>query len=254
MTNTDVEDQQSRRRPYSVIVGELAKAQKKRTRGAPAYSIYVNRKVGRFIAAAAYKSGLTPNAVTTISAAFSACAILTIALVKPTPIIGVAIWLLLAIGYAFDSADGQLARLLGGGTVAGEWLDHVVDATKISSLHLAVLVCVYRFYDLPSTWLLLIPIGFCIVGAVVFFIIILNEQLKGAHGRTAQVSGNHSTPLRALVAAPMDYGLLCLVFALLGFHVAFFMLYSLLFVANAVYLLIAGVKWFKDMTRLGATA
>ena len=57
---------------------------------------------------------------------------------------GVVVSLLLILGYALDSADGQLARLLGGGTPEGEWLDHVIDSAKLATIHLAVLVSLYR--------------------------------------------------------------------------------------------------------------
>jgi phosphatidylglycerophosphate synthase len=241
---------EGRAAPYSQIVAQLANAQKGRSRGAPAYSIYVNRKVGRYFAAGAYKAGLTPNAVTGVSAAFTFTAIVLIALLPPSWPLGIGVWLLLAVGYAFDSADGQVARLRGGGSPSGEWLDHIVDATKISSLHLAVLISMYRFFDLPNPALLLVPIVYCLVAAVIFFAIILNEQLERSH-RAAPQPGEHSSLLRSLVAAPMDYGILCLVFILLGSPPVFFVVYSLFLIANTLYLIVASNKWFHDMARLG---
>lgn len=89
------------------------------------------------IAAAAFQAGLTPNIVTLISATLTFTALALVALVEPSAWLGVGLALLLALGYAFDAADGQLARLRGGGSASGEWLDHMVDATKISCLHLA---------------------------------------------------------------------------------------------------------------------
>ena len=61
-------------------------------------------------------------------------------------------------GYALDSADGQVARLTGGGSLLGEWLDHMIDSTKIAALHLAVLLHACRHTDLPAGWLL-VPLG-----------------------------------------------------------------------------------------------
>ncbi|MFP3386663.1 CDP-alcohol phosphatidyltransferase family protein, partial [Tritonibacter sp. SIMBA_163] len=84
------------------------------------------------------------------------------------------------VGYAFDSADGQLARLRGGGTPAGEWLDHVVDSIKTTALHLAVLIGWYRHYDVTDVRLLLIPIGFTLVASVFFFVQIVTDQLRRA--------------------------------------------------------------------------
>jgi phosphatidylglycerophosphate synthase len=243
---------------YLGTVRRLASAQKKAARGAPPYSIYVNRRVGRYLAAWAYRAGLTPNAVTGISAAFTFAGIALIATVEPVWWLGLVVWLLLAAGYAFDSADGQVARLRGGGSASGEWLDHVVDALKISTLHLAVLISAYRFFELSNDALLLVPIGYCIVAAVSFFAMILNDQLKAAYGAasaSAAVTGpaakaDGRSRLRSLVLVPTDYGFLCMLFVLLGFPALFFVAYAAFFAANAAHLALASVKWFKDMGRL----
>jgi phosphatidylglycerophosphate synthase len=243
---------------YLGTVRRLASAQKKAARGAPPYSIYVNRKAGRYLAAWAFRAGLTPNAVTGISAALTFSGIALIATVEPTWWLGLVVWFLLAAGYAFDSADGQVARLRGGGSASGEWLDHVVDALKISTLHLAVLISAYRFFDVPNDALLLIPIGYCIVAAVSFFAMILNDQLKAAYGAVsasaavtgAEAKADGRSRLRSLVLVPTDYGFLCMLFVLLGFPVLFFVAYTAFFVANAAHLALASVKWFRDMGRL----
>ena len=239
---------------YLDTVRRLSSAQKTAARGAPAYSIYVNRKVGRYLAAAAYRAGLTPNMVTAISAVFTFSGIALLALGQPSWAVGVSVWLLLAIGYAFDSADGQVARLRGGGSPSGEWLDHVVDSIKISSLHLAVLITAFTHFDLPHPGWLLVPIGFTVVAAVSFFAMILNDLLKAAHPVGRPAAGGRSTLWRSLLGAPTDYGLLCAAFILLGAPGLFFGVYTLLFVANAGYLVLALGKWFRDMSALGAAA
>ncbi len=154
----------------------------------------------------------------------------------------------LMIGYALDSADGQLARLRGGGSTSGEWLDHMIDATKISTLHLAVLVCAYRYFDFSAAGWLLIPIGFTIVAAVSFFGMILNEQLK--RGRGAPEEPVSSSPLRSLLVLPTDYGVLCLIFLVLGAPMVFFAAYTVLFLGSAGYLALACIKWFNVMRSL----
>lgn len=237
---------------YRATVARLASAQKGAARGAPAYSIYINRKLGRYIAAWAYRAGLTPNGVTAMSATFTFTAIVLLATVPPVWWSGVLIWILLAVGYAFDSADGQVARLRGGGSAAGEWLDHVVDALKISTLHIAVLISAYRFFDLPSDAWLLVPIGFSVVANVTFFAMILNDQLKHVRGRKGTAESGGGSRLRSFLVIPTDYGLLCFVFVLLGAPVVFFVVYGLLFLANAGFLLLAAVKWFRDMVALDA--
>ncbi len=236
---------------YFDTVRRLASAQKTAARGAPPYSVYVNRRIGRYLAAGAYRLGLTPNNVTAISAGFTFCAIGLLAIGEPSWWLGIAVWLLLAIGYAFDSADGQVARLRGGGSPSGEWLDHVVDSIKISTLHLAVLITMFTHFPLNNSGWLLVPIGFAAVAAVTFFAMILNDLLKAKHAPLSPPGAAPRTPLRSLLGVPTDYGVLCLAFVLLGAPLAFLGLYILLFVANALYLALALGKWFRDMTALG---
>lgn len=237
---------------YRDTVRRLGAAQKRAARGSPPYSIYVNRPIGRYLAAAAYRAGLTPNAVTAISAAFTFTAIGVLAAAPPSWWVGALVWLLLAVGYAFDSADGQVARLRGGGSPAGEWLDHVVDCVKLSSLHLAVVVTAFLHFDLPTAWLL-VPMGFTVVAAASFFAMILNDLLKARYGAPTSLDSaapGGRSPIRSLAALPTDYGVICFVFLLLGWPSAFATVYTLLFVANLGYLALALVKWFRDMVAL----
>jgi phosphatidylglycerophosphate synthase len=238
---------------YVATVRKLASAQKKAAPGSPAYSILVNRPMGRLLAAACYLIGMTPNAVTAVSALFTFTGIALLAILPATWATGIAVWLLLAIGYGFDSADGQVARLRGGGSRSGEWLDHVVDSLKIVSLHLAVLISAFRFYHLDNPAWLLIPIGFTALNTVLFFAMILNDQLKAVHtAKTGQVVAptRKASLVRSLLVLPTDYGLLCLIFVALGAPIVFFVIYSFLFVATGGYFALASVKWFRDMVGL----
>ena len=232
-------------------VRRLAGAQKG-AQGAPAYSRFVNRPLGRVFAALAFHARLTPNGVTGLSAVATFSGIALLALARPSWATGVAVAALLVLGYALDSADGQLARLRGGGSPAGEWLDHMVDSLKIASLHLAVLVGWYRFeYVERGPWLLL-PLAFSVISVVLFFATLLNEALRAQHGALTRAArgGERPSTLRSLVVVPTDYGLLCLVFVLLGAPVAFTTVYGALALATAAYLLLASVKWFGEMGRL----
>jgi phosphatidylglycerophosphate synthase len=230
-------------------LGRLRYAQKS-TKGAPAYSRFVNRKAGRVLAAAAYRIGATPNQVTAVSALFTYAGIAVIALVPPAPPVGILVTALLVVGYALDAADGQLARLRGGGSAAGEWLDHVVDAAKISALHLSVLIAAYRHFDVSPEWLL-VPIGFAVVAAVMFFAMILNDLLRRAHNATSPNGVKHSA-VRSILVVPTDYGLLCVAFLTFGFPTVFGAVYALLFAANAAFLALALVKWFREARTLDA--
>ena len=242
---------------YTDTVRRLASAQKSAARGAPAYSLYVNRRVGRYLAALCFRAGLSPNAVTAISATLTFTGIVLVATARPSWCLGITVCLLLAAGYAFDSADGQVARLRGGGRLSGEWLDHVVDCIKITCLHLAVLISFFRFVAIPAEALLLVPIGYTVVAVTVFFAMILNDQLKNSRSNPSPVVGSirGSAPLpsswhRPVLMLPTDYGSLCLIFLALGYPSLFVALYCLLFGANSVHLVLALRKWFRDMVAL----
>jgi hypothetical protein len=100
---------------------------------------------------------------------------------------------------------------------------------------------------------LLIPLGFLLAETVSFFGMTLNDQLKHAHyasrGTRPPAVGRPST-LRSIVVIPTDYGVLCLAFLLLGAERAFLAGYTVLFAANAAFIVAASVKWFRDMTAL----
>lgn len=245
---------------YTDTVRRLAAAQKS-GKGAPAYSRFVNRKLGRLFAAAGFHLGMTPNGITVVSAAFSFAGIIALATVEPSWWLGVVITLLLVLGYALDAADGQLARLRGGGSVTGEWLDHMVDCLKISTLHMCVLISWFRFGTMDERWLL-VPIGYAIVAAVSFFAQILNEQLtknaalkRGAATSATAAPGEKPSVVVSLLKIPTDYGLLCLIFVLLGASDLFIAAYTLMFIGSAAYLAAASIKWFgqmKDLDRGGS--
>lgn len=232
-------------------VRRLAGAQKG-SQGAPAYGRFVNRPLGRLLAAVAFHRGMTPDAVTATSAAFTFSAITAIALAPHTWWVGVLVALGLVVGYALDSADGQLARLRGGGSPAGEWLDHMVDAAKIACLHLAVLIGLYRQGDLDEKWLLL-PLAYVVVDVVYFSAMLLNEALRGRHGAVTRAAptGHRPSVLRSLVLLPTDYGVECLVFVLLGSATAFLVAYSALLVCTAAFLVLALPRWRAEMAGLG---
>lgn len=244
---------EGRRESYGETVGRLAGAQKAAARSAPAYSRFVNRRVGRYLAALAYRAGLEPNAVTGISAFFTFSGIALLATVPPSWRLGVVVALLLVLGYAFDSADGQVARLRGGGTLAGEWLDHMVDSVKVVTLPLALLVGAYRFDTAPTAWLF-VPIASAIVSSVHFFAMILTEQLRRRSGTASLARDEPGRPswVRSLLVVPTDYGVLCWSFLLLGVPTAFLWVYSVLVALTGGFLALAVVKWFREIRALGA--
>lgn len=253
MTVTGARPARTQRQTFGDTWRRLSTAQKG-AQGAPAYSRFVNRRIGRVLAAVAFHAGLTPNAVTGISALFTFSGIALLTLVAPSWGTGVAVSACLVIGYALDSADGQLARLRGGGTPAGEWLDHMVDALKSTSLHLALLVGLYRFEPLGRGGWLLLPLAFSVVEVIHFFATLLNEALRAQYGaRTrAAPSTERVSVLRSLLVVPTDYGVLCLAFLLVGAPTVFLAIYGFLLAATAGYLALACVKWFHEIGRLAS--
>lgn len=236
---------------YVQALGQLAHAQKT-NKGAPAYSRFINRPLGRRFAARAYRLDATPNRVTAVSAVCTFSGLALVALADPTWIVALSVAALLVLGYGLDAADGQLSRLQGSGSAAGEWLDHVVDAVKMASLHLVILVCWYRFFDLDVLWLL-VPLAFQVVSATQFFAVILTDQLRRMHRAdrgTIRAGHGSSSTLYSLAVIPTDYGLMCVVFGLLWWHTGFVVVYSLLLLANAAFLAMALPKWFKEVKSL----
>ena len=233
---------------FREALDSLAGAQKT-SKGAPAYSRYVNRRLGRILAAAAYTRGLTPNQVTIVSALATLSGLAFLVLTDPATGTGLLVAALLALGYALDSADGQLARLTGKGTKAGEWLDHTVDAFKEGSVHLCVLVCWWRYFDLATAWLI-VPLLFQVFGTVHFFSLLLIDHLRRAHrsADSAPAAVQRSSSLAySLAVLPTDFGLLCVLFVLLLVPPVFVGAYSLLMLANVAFLALALPKWYREV-------
>lgn len=234
----------------------LLRNAQKSSKGAPPYSLFVNRPLGRIFAAAAHQLGMTPNQVTYVSAACTLAGLLVLGLGPAGWGSGVIVAALLVLGYAFDSADGQLARLRGGGSLLGEWLDHMIDSAKVASLHLVVLIAFYRHFDLRPGWLL-VPLAFAVVSAVHFFGMILVDLLGRARRAEAGVPAppKESAELaKTLLKLPTDYGIMCVVFLLLGAHDLFFGIYTFLALATAGYTLLVVRKWRRDVVALDALA
>lgn len=242
---------------YREAVQALKDAQKSSS-GAPAYSRFINRPLGRRFAAAAHQLRMTPNQITVVSALFTFAGIATIAGVDPTLFSSLAVVALLVIGYALDSADGQLARLRGGGSPRGEWLDHMVDGVKISTIHIAVLICWARFFSLDGTWLL-IPLAYGAVSTVFFFGVIMTDLLRRASGAGPRQWSEKSqqarmSPLYGLAVLPADYGLLMLAMGTLWTGQAFVALYTGLLAVNALILLASLVRWYRSLPGGGPDA
>ena len=231
------------------VVARLSKAQKP-SAGTPAYSRFVNRRIGRVIAATAFLAGRTPNQVSITSGLFSLAGIVLVATVRPSFGLALAVTVLLVLGYGLDSADGQLARLRGGGSPLGEWLDHMIDSVKIVLLHSAVLISFYRFDAFSNELVLLIPLAYLCLSSVLFFGLILIDQLRRGHGGAQKPNVRGDSVLKSLLIAPTDYGVLCLVFLAFGAPSLFAGLYGALLAINLLFLAAAVAKWYREMAAL----
>lgn len=232
---------------FRLALAQLGGAQKSKV-GVPAYLRFVNRPLGGWLAAAGYGVGLTPNHLTAISAAFSAAAIAALALVDPSPAVAALVTLGLLLGYAFDSADGQLSRVRGDGKPSGEWLDHVVDVAKTASLHAAVAISLARFAEVGDGWLL-VPLAFGVVNITFFFGMMLRDQLGGrpSPATGGGNAGREGSTVRSVVLLPMDYGTLCLVFITLAATTVFLVAYTALLVVMVAFTARSFVKAYRTL-------
>jgi phosphatidylglycerophosphate synthase len=186
--------------------------------------------------------------LTAVSGALSAVGVVMVASMEPGWSVAIAATIALLLGYAFDSADGQLARLRGSGGPAGEWLDHVVDAARQPVIHVAALIYLYRFWDESSVWLLA-PICFLVVTTARFLSQVLAEQLRRGSGQIGP-AGGAGGERRAVLQLPADPGMLCLVFATAGNPLVFVWAYGMLAVVNIAIGLVSFRRRFAELGAL----
>ena len=228
---------------------QLARAQKSGA-GVPWYMRVVNRRLGRVIAAVAAQTRATPDHMTAISFVSFLAGAGLLAGVEPSVTTAILAMLLLQAGFAFDSADGQLARLRGGGSPAGEWLDHVVDSARHLLFHVAVLTGLYRFADVPDA-ALLIPLAFALFSTVRFFAQILAEQLAGRD----PIAGPESVPRFGVwIQAPADTGLLNAVVLLWAWTTPFLWVYGVMAALNGLLLAATAVRRHRELAVLARGA
>ena len=58
-----------------------------------------------------------------------------------------------------------------------------------------------------------------------------------------------SSRLYSLAVIPTDYGLMCLVFSVMFWRDGFRVIYAILMLANAGFLSLGLVKWFREVSR-----
>ena len=130
------------------------------------------------------------------------------------------------LGYALDSADGQLARLTGTSGPSGEYLDHVTDAVRQPATHLAIAASLYFRADLTTGWPVVVPILFATVTSIWFFAQILAASLLPEQ---AVPLGSAAPAWLSFVKFPYDVGFLYLLLLLTPWAWTFVILYVALF-------------------------
>jgi phosphatidylglycerophosphate synthase len=235
---------------------ELREQLTARVRGHAGVSLYgrqVNRRLGGVVARVAFRWGLRPNQVTAASGLVSALAVALLILVRPTALSGPLVWFLVAFAYVLDSADGQLARLRGGGTPAGEWFDHVVDAGRVVALHGGVAIMAYRFYE--SQTAPLVALLYAFASSVLFAAGTLAEILLRGHGGDAPDAPAvaPAITLRGLLLMPLDLGVLGFSFVFVAYESAFLTVYGIFLALTVVIGAALIAKWFRKLSAVPAT-
>lgn len=223
------------------------RAAQKPMSGVPGYTRWVNRPLGRGVAACAAVVGLSPNAVTAISAVFSLGALSLIVLLEPSAAVALCSAALLVAGYVFDSADGQTARLSGRQSPSGEWLDHVVDSIRMPAIHLSVMVSAWLHTGYPQ-WLPLVAAAFVLLSAGQFMSQILAEQILARHLVKRPDTG---TALRqSVVLIPTDTGVLCLLFLVWSLPWVFAWSYATIFMISSLHATVSMRRRFRELANI----
>ena len=232
-------------RSYREVLARTNAAQKPGA-GVPAYTRWVNRRLARYAAAAAYRLGMSPNGVSVLSLGCSVTGLaLLLVLGDKQVLAGVVAAVLLALGYVLDSADGQLARLSGTAGRSGEWLDHLFDAVRAPAVHLVVAAGVLLREEATEA-LAVLAAAYALLVTAQFMSQMLAGMMLDAHASVR-------TPPRerqSWLLLPTDTGVLCWTFVLWGFPVAFAAVYVALFCANAVHAGASMRRRFRELNRV----
>jgi phosphatidylglycerophosphate synthase len=230
-----------------MALNDLSRAQKT-IKGVSIYTRFVNRPLGRILAAALYRMGVGPNQVTLLSAAATAAGLAVLVMQVPSILIGIAVAALLVLGFALDSADGQVARLSGRSSPAGEWLDHVIDAAKMVAVHGAVLIALWRNPPADTIWLVA-PLAFQLIATLMFAGGTLTDLIFRALPAGRIPDRGPASQLRSLALLPADFGILALTFTLWGFPEVFLNAYVALLAINTILAGLLLAKWFRQLSK-----
>lgn len=238
-------------RTFRQILVALNSSQKP-GKGVPAYTRWVNRRFARWMAATCAALGMSANQVSAVSAIVSLTGIILLLTMQVTPMTGVLVAWILAFGYVLDSADGQVARVTGTGSRAGEWLDHVIDSARTPLIHLAVLVQFFAIHALEP-WAVWIPVVYCLISTSHFMSQILAEQLLRTTPQTnaveskTTISSGTRDKLRSILMLHTDPGSMCWIFIFWGFPPFFLLVYGLMMLANTLTAVVSMARKYRTL-------
>lgn len=230
----------TRRLTFTAALQRLDAAQKPGV-GVPAYTRWVNRRAARYLCAAAAHVGATPSAVSVLSILVTFTGLGAFLALHRTPLLaGALAAMLLALGYALDSADGQLARLQQTSSLQGEWLDHTLDAIRMPAVHLSI---AGGFLLQGSPTLAVVAAVYSAVASASFLSQILGSQLRDrAQAERVQVRRHQSWLL-----LPADPGVLCWAFVLWAVLPLFGLVYLALFLTNILHFILSARRRWREL-------
>ena len=208
----------------------------------PAYTLYVNRRLGRALAAAC-PNWVTPNGLTLLGSAVSYGALCLLWVIPVGSRTLLSVGILLVLAFALDSADGQLARLRRSWSVFGGWLDHVLDAGRTCLIHISVAAFFVRSDQSFGT---LVVSAVFLVSAILPYTGMLIVDAARDKG-TMSKPNMRATPVRSWVLLPTDYGILCALFLLTPWPRLFTAGYALLAVGSAIYCVAYMIKKVREL-------
>ena len=174
-------------------------------RGGGLFSEAISQRIGARIAVGAHKRGLAPTVLTVVNLGLG-CLVSVVVIAAAVPVADGRVWawpigLLALVGwqlaYAFDCADGQLARVTGRTSAAGGRLDVLCDvAVQISLVAALAATAEAQVPDTPA-WLLAAFAGTWMVNLV--------TSVMQSGTQAASMVTSRSLPVR-VVKLVRDYG------------------------------------------------
>ncbi|MGE5830413.1 MAG: CDP-alcohol phosphatidyltransferase family protein [Micromonosporaceae bacterium] len=172
-------------------------------RGGGLYSEAVSQPIGSAIAFAAARLGLRPTTLTLTNLVLCLAASVTVVLLPtggwPVGVLALVAW---QLAYAFDCADGQLARVTGRTSAAGARLDVLCDVAAQIGLVSALSAMTAAYRPATPTWVFAAFAGTWMVNLVT------SVMQSGPHA--ASMVASRSLPVR-VVKLVRDYGAVVLV-------------------------------------------